>query len=408
MTGTLIAQIISFAALPVVARIYSPSDFSILAAYVSVTAIFFTVAALRYDLAIPVPVENGDADCLLKISVYLSTITSIAVLVLVLLIDRFFRDFEYSFYNEDVANVLLWLPIGMFICSQNFIFKQWQARIKNFKLIAKAQIFQVVVGFFLQILLFYVGFEVAGLIIGYVVSVAGSAPFLYLKSNQSLRIKNKTKDIFLTLKKYKNYPKYSTWEALFNVGGIELPVFMISIFLLGPESGYLFVVMRLFGAPVSLLGGAIGQVYLANAGTEFKNNRLGYFTKKIILSVLKISIFPLLLLAFFAPSLFELLLGEGWGRAGEIAVWAMPWFLFQLLVSPVSTVFHVCNSQRLALKIQIFGFLLRNASVMIAIFLFEEHVSAIYAISGAVFYAVYLYYSIKVCFSKKSLIVTVD
>ena len=55
MTGTAVAQGVTFVMMIVLARIYTPRDMGLLATYVSVASILVAVAALRYDMAIMLP-----------------------------------------------------------------------------------------------------------------------------------------------------------------------------------------------------------------------------------------------------------------------------------------------------------------------------------------------------------------
>ena len=66
------------------------------------------------------------------------------------------------------------------------------------------------------------------------------------------------------------------------------------------------------------------------------------------------------------------------------------WFLIQFIVSPVSMVFHVAMKQRLALILQFIGFFLRVGSIFLALIVSEDLVSEFYALSGFMFYLIYL------------------
>ena len=55
VTGTAVAQAVSFLMTMVLARVYSPHDMGMLATYTSVAGIVMAVAALRYDMAVMLP-----------------------------------------------------------------------------------------------------------------------------------------------------------------------------------------------------------------------------------------------------------------------------------------------------------------------------------------------------------------
>jgi len=66
--GTTIAQGLNVAIMPVLSRIYSPSDFGVMAVFVSVTAILTELSGFRYHLAIPLPKQERYAKALIVLS----------------------------------------------------------------------------------------------------------------------------------------------------------------------------------------------------------------------------------------------------------------------------------------------------------------------------------------------------
>lgn len=69
--GTGLSQAIMLAMSPVLTRIYSPTDFSMLAAYTALTSILSVAACLRFDIAIPLPEAEHEAANLLGLSLFL-------------------------------------------------------------------------------------------------------------------------------------------------------------------------------------------------------------------------------------------------------------------------------------------------------------------------------------------------
>lgn len=62
----------------------------------------------------------------------------------------------------------------------------------------------------------------------------------------------------------------------------------------------------------------------------------------------------------------------------------------QFLASPISMTLHVTQSQRAALVLQILGLVIRVGAVVAAAYLAENWIVESYAVSGFVFYFVYL------------------
>jgi hypothetical protein len=70
--------------------------------------------------------------------------------------------------------------------------------------------------------------------------------------------------------------------------------------------------------------------------------------------------------------------------------WMTPWFVMQFVTSPVSVALHVANRQPAALLLQLFGVILRAGAVYGASIIALARMSEAYAVSGFVFYLVYL------------------
>ena len=142
---------------------------------------------------------------------------------------------------------------------------------------------------------------------------------------------------------------------------------------------------------MSLIGGAVAQVYLAEASEKYHEGMLRKFTHKTIISLFKVGLPALLFAGVVAPFLIPLIFGDEWQRTGILIAWMAPWFLMQFITSPVSMALHITHSQKIAMVFQFFGLILRAGSVLIAGFYFNEYIAEIYAISGLVFYSSYLF-----------------
>jgi len=148
--------------------------------------------------------------------------------------------------------------------------------------------------------------------------------------------------------------------------------------------------IRLLSAPMGLLGGAVGQVYLSEAPAHFQNGTLKEFTKKTVWTLAKIGAPPILLVAIAAPFLVPIIFGGDWARTGVLIAWMAPWFFAQFITSPVSMSLHITGNQKAALALQLFGLAFRVGAVMWVALVYGEGAGEIYAVSGAIFYAVYL------------------
>jgi O-antigen/teichoic acid export membrane protein len=191
------------------------------------------------------------------------------------------------------------------------------------------------------------------------------------------------------------FPRYSVLEALANAAGIHLPVLLIAALAAGPEAGYLALAMFLLQAPMALVGGAVGQVYLSGAPNAQREGRLAAFTSEMMAQLMKAAAGPIVFLAVVAPAAMGLVFGTDWTRAGVLVSWMAPWFLLQFVAAPASTALHVVGHQSWAMKLQLAGLGLRSGMVIAAVLIDARFATEAFALSGFLFYAIFIVVVLK-------------
>lgn len=388
--GTVFAQGLGVLALPFLTRLYTPSDFSLLAVYMSLVGIVAVVSNLRFEIAIPLPKDNSDALSLLMLSI----ISNLLITILLTIIIFFFKDSLIAIIKQPQIEPYLWLiPIGVFFSGLYNSFQFWSTRQKKFGIISRTRISQSISGVGAQLLLGFMGIAPLGLLLGHVINLSAGLLSLikaFLEDFRNTYRYVSIKKIKSNLKKYQDFPKYSTFEALANHSAGQLPIIIIAAVAIGPEAGYLLLASRVMAIPVKLIGNAVSQVFLAHAPEEYSKGRMKSYTINCIVRIMKIGGLPLILICFISPFIFPIVFGKEWERAGEMVLWMLPWFLLQLITSPVSLSLHIMSLQKVALVLQIFGFALRVGGLLIFAKYFSSNVFEYYALSGFIFYLIYL------------------
>jgi len=387
--GTAFAQALTILVLPILTRLYTPDDFSLLAVYTAILAIVSSVACLRFEIAIPLPSSDDVAIrlvCLALLSVVAVTGAS--------LITLWAFSNEIGLWTNSALSDYWWmLPVGIMGAGVYTVFQYWAVRKKKFHIVARTRIVQSISAASTQVTFGVLGIAPIGLIIGQIVQ-SGAGAYRIARNSfpeivTGLR-KSNVSDIKKTFSEYSRFPKYSTWEALANSGGIQFPIILIAGIMAGPEAGFIMLAMRLLSAPMALLGGAVSQVYLSEAANKHQIGELEEFTRKIVLQLAKVGLMPILLVAIGAPFLVPLIFGAEWTRVGLLISWMAPWFLMQFIASPVSMSLHIIGKQKEALILQVAGLFFRVGTVMGASMYIDQWVGEAYALSGIVFYAFYI------------------
>lgn len=391
--GTAFAHAITALALPILTRLYSPADFSILAVFSSLLSIIAVAACFRFDVAIPMPERDSDAFNLLALSMGCAFACSLLVGTTVLLTPPWVLE---TAGRMDMEPFLWLLPIGILLAGSYSALQNWFVREKEFSLIARSRVMQSAASAGTQIGMARLGSGPIGLLVGYLLNTGSACIGLGYRLFRDEQFGQNVKalnwpSLKQTWYEYRRFPKYSVWEALANSAAIQVPIIMIAALSVGPEAGYLLLAMSVIQAPMALFGTAIGQVYFSRAPQEYRDGNLGSFTAEILGGLIKAGVGPLLAVGILSPVVFGIIFGEGWERAGWLVAWMTPWFIMQFLATPVSMAIHVTGHQRSAFFLQVFGLLLRVFSVWGAAQFSSAPVSEAYAFSGALFYFIYLW-----------------
>lgn len=383
--GTAFAQLIGFLCLPILTRLYTPEDYSVLGVYVAIVAILAVISCLRFDIAIPIPENENDGKALLLLCFLSNTIFSIILYVVLFISYPYIQNYKII----DQLSYWIWLiPLGVFVSGFYSALQFWATRHKRFKDIAKTRMTQAISGNTASLAggMFSVGF--GGLIVGQFLNFSGGLFKLAVSAKKDLAT-IKSSPLKATFVKFSNFPKFSTLEALANTSAIYLPLIVVSFFIIGPEVGYLILAMKILGIPMGLLGSSFAQVYISNAPAYYAKNELYLYSITIIKKIFKLIIIPFIGLAVVSPFIFGYVLGDQWKDLGEYIVWMIPWYFMQMLVSPISMSLHIINEQKIALLLQILGLLIRIGGLLFCLFFYEEKAIAYYIFSGFIFYFLY-------------------
>lgn len=388
--GTAFAQGLMVLALPMLTRLYTPEDFSLLAVYVAILGITTVVSCLRYNIAIPLPEDDADGIALLFVSIGAACTVSLLCALPVLLAP----EASAALLGQPGLQAYLWMvPVGVFIASVYNALQYWASRKKRFGLVTRTRVTRAFGGVGTQLGIGAVVPSPFGLIFGHMIygglGILGLAKNL-LREDRRYLTEVAPQRLFVQARECRRFPIYSVPEALFNTAGIQLPVILIAALAAGPEAGFLMLAMRVMGVPMGLIGTSVAQVFLADAPKRMRDGSLGVFTRKTMLALFKIGAPPLIAVGLVSPLLFPFLFGPEWGRAGWLVAWMTPWFVLQFVASPVSMILHVTGRQNLAMALQALGLALRLSMVLLAVKAADEYMSELYAISGAIFYLVYI------------------
>ncbi|NGM87298.1 oligosaccharide flippase family protein [Parapusillimonas sp. SGNA-6] len=355
------SQLLVVLAAPLLTRLYTPDDFGLLAICMGLITTISSIASLRYEGAIPLPqddVEAANVAVLCTLAIALMTLVSAALAL---------------FANHAIANLLgapalakyLWLlPVGVFCLGTYQAFNYWALRHKTFTAMTDARLKQSLTATLVQLAGYKMG--VVALLSGYV-SGMGMGGFLMSKSalrHPAFR-EASLAGILKAAKRYRRFPIYSTWSGLFNTAGRELPPLLFASFFSPTAAGLYALTHRVLAMPMSIIGAAIGNVFLASATDAHRENRLAPLVMSVHDKLAHIAMPPTLVFLLAGPELFAFVFGDNWREAGVFAQWLAPWLYTTLITSPLSTLIIVLEKQRSDLAFEIILLAVRTATLVV-------------------------------------------
>lgn len=420
MTGTTISQIIPFAVMPILSRLFTPEEFGLYAFYLSVVTLLVVFSTGRYELAIPLPQKETDAWQILVLSFSILSMFSLILLLLLLL---FNAEILHLLNRPAIGSWLLLLPLFVFMTGTYNILTMWTHRTKNFAVSANSKVHlsiwenlsslilgfrkngfnfgdfgQQITGIFapknIVLSLNNIGFS--GLLISRLFGLSFSNVYLFMnlnRKNSGLQRKTQRTEIGRLAREYKSFPGINMLHAASDELKNSGLSFLILYFFLDRVLGIYNQTYRLLRAPLGIIGSAFGHVFFQEvAALSYSQKPITPLIQKTLKKLFLIAL-PLFAAIFIiSPWFFTLFLGPKWSEVGVYAQYMTPWLFVNFIFSPVSHVALVVGKQMQFWLINLLSSSLVFASMFAAGFFFDDLKMGLILISiTQIFYSIYLH-----------------
>lgn len=379
-------QLVLFVFTPFLARTYTPDEFGVYAAIVALATVLASISSLRYDAAIAVVSEKSVAS-MAGLSILLPVLICPLLLGMLIICSQYIPAIMrvFSSGTEFLVGGIALLQ-GMVLSILALC-----ARRGEFPLAAAMRMAQPVV--------FVAG---ALLVVGSLPIALGLSWLIALLLGVAIL---KSGSIHLGLNDMKA-PALENWRfpvlfapvSLLDNVTLTLPLLAIISVYGENQGGNYSQVQRLLGAPLLLLGMAVGQVFVKHAGDSLRRALPVWTVFRKALKSLFLSAAILLVLTYLAGEwALSLLLGPGWRTDTLFLVLVLLPILFRTCVSPLSSVFLLCKKLPLLASWQVSYFIAITIAVILGSKLdsLDAYLVAL-AIGELVMYAIYLGLAIMV------------
>lgn len=391
-------QVLVAAALPLLSRLYKPAEFGLATAFASVVGIVTIVASLRYEVAIPLPRDDGVAATVLVLSVVV--VLSVAALVGVGI--ALAGTTVLGWLNLMALSPFMWiLPLSVVGIGLYQTFTYWAVRKGQFGSIARSRLSQSLTMVLAQCGLGLIGAGPLGLLIGDVLGRMSGVIALARATwrNAGPRFARVTaRGVALVARRYRRFPLLSSWAALLNSFGMGLPPLFLAA-QYGPQVvGWFALGQKVLGAPLSVIAASVNQVYIADAAKALHTDpeRLRPLLGKALIGVACVAVPYVVVVVLAGPTVFSFMFGAGWAEAGTYVRILAVMCLLEAMASATGGVLDVLERQDLHLAREITRVTLLSGAGLFAGLLHATPVRALALISGAgsVAYIVYVALSI--------------
>lgn len=342
LRGTVMGQIIMFASLPLLSRIFSPDSFGTFQSMQSVLSLLLIICSLRLEIAI-LSTNEDELPHLITACTALCLLTSLITLLVVSILWLFFRQ---TISQWGAASFLI--PSSLLVAGLGQILSYLSLRLQAFGITATAKIVQSVIYSTSALIMGILLRSTLGLMVA---DVLGRIALVFSSLRGAIlatlchppAISHAT---WRAMRSNMNYPLFSMPSAVINVLGSSFTSVMLLTLFSAKEAGNYAMVERMIGAPVAVLAGAASQAFMAALSQQSDDPRE---KRTLFLRIIKMNALlgalPVLFLAAAAPSLAPGLLGAKWATAGTYARILAPMLYMSFLATPVNMTLVLCGRQ---------------------------------------------------------------
>jgi len=333
MAGTAFGQLVAIAVSPLLSRLYSPADFGIFSVVNAFAMVLGTVAALRYEMAIPLPRADDDARAVLVVAAIVTLGTTLATTLALWVLGPVVADLLGT---PRVEPWLVWVPLIAAAITVFQMLNQWALRHRRYAATARRNFVSALGTVAVQILL---GLRLAGpggLVAGLGVGQAAGAASLLAGSGLARPVAPAR--LRQVARRFRRFPAMLAPAGLLNAVGIYVPVLLLAA-LYGPQdAGWFGFTQRIVTVPVTLVGQAVAQVYLSELALSRRSGggRQAALFRTASMRLGLLGIIGGLALLLFARPLFPFVFGSAWERSGAMAQALGVSTALQLAASPLS------------------------------------------------------------------------
>ena len=345
--ANLVAQGLSFAAYPVLTRIYRPDQLGVLSVVLFGMLLLASLSTLRYEIALPMCRTDTEAGSVLVVCLAVIALTSVVMAGVLLLIPSAAIDALGA-----VGPYRLFLPLALLAFGTYNVLCYEASRVGQYSDIARTRMSQAIVGPCSQIAFGLVGAGTPGLLVGFVIGLWSGTLRLarrLLFGAPSVFAGVTRASVFDALRKYRRFPLFSSWAGVLagsaNVGNV-----IFTVLYGATVGGFIFLGDRIMMQPLRVSGNAFQLVFVGEAGRVFEASPTAF--RRIFIDVVRkqaaVAVAWLGLIYLASHVAIPIVFGRSWSEASQYIDAMLFGYLPTVIAIPVNHTLLLMQKQRLS------------------------------------------------------------
>jgi O-antigen/teichoic acid export membrane protein len=327
---------------PLLTRMYTPADMGHYHLFAALAANLGVIACARYEFALPLAVDDGEADALRVLCIRILAGAVIASVLGAL-----------GWWAAGGDSWVVWLPLAVASAGAVSLATMWAMRLQRFSALAASRVWRYGGAALFQVAAGWLGAGVTGLMLGPIIA-AGFAtvmlkmPWGWEATREALR------DV---ARKHRDFPILNTPHAFAGALQDTVAVALVASVLGPAAAGFWGLGLRYLKAPATLVGGAVSQALypkLTVTGAHPTHATL-QSVRRVILTLSVIAAPLVIGLWALGPWLFQSLFGAPWREAGELARALSLYIGLHFVAAPLAVVTMAWKAQAWALQLALLG-----------------------------------------------------
>jgi O-antigen/teichoic acid export membrane protein len=321
------AQLINLASYVILARLYAPAEFGGFALFMTVVGVFGPIACGRFDLIIQ-SAPDRQLPALIARARRANILVSTALAAV---------SMAFAAVSGKITLIEgLLLGAGVFLTGWVLTSNARLIRAEQYSVASKTTVIRSAATAVTQVALAFLNPTALGLIIGFCVGFAVQALFLTRAMKELPGPRSTQRRDRFIMARYASQISLDIPTAVILGTVLNIMNFLVLDLYSREEVGYYSMAFRVAALPLTLVSGALSEVFYQKASASFRATQ-GFWRelKFNLLLTLSISIFIIIPIGILAPPIFAIAFGPQWERAGHLVICLLPLLAVRLVTDSV-------------------------------------------------------------------------